>query len=220
MRKYSRIVVYVLMILVFNIIFFLVGGTDRTTSTWIAYAFTHIAFIVSYVAPLYCKNYKRIPENLITIYVFAWLYSIIAIILNAFIILLELKGIKLCIILNVVLLVIYILQLILNLNVNYTVEKNLETIDAERQFVRDVSAKLNMCMRTVSDHEVRKNLEKAYDAVRTSPLHSNANCMDYEVEIIRLASLLEQKVDAEAYDEAVKIAGDIVKNTKKRNALI
>ena len=29
MKKYSRIVVYVLMILVFNIIFFLVGGKNK-----------------------------------------------------------------------------------------------------------------------------------------------------------------------------------------------
>ena len=130
------------------------------------------------------------------------------------------ESVKGCLILNIVLLVLYFIQLIINLNINYAVERNLETMDAEREFIKGVSAKIKASMTMVQDQKVRKILEKAYDTVRTSPLHSKDECMDYEVEVIRLANELEVKVDQSEYMEAVNIANDIIKNIKKRNALL
>lgn len=220
MKSYLRIARYVAAAVIFNLVFFLVGGIEQTVAGWIAYAFVHIALIISFVAPLYCINYKRIPENLITIYAFAWIYSALAIILNIVLIMIKTDSIKITLITNAVLLALYFIQLTININVNHAVEKNLETIEAERQFVRDVSSKLKMCMTMVKEQEARKVVEKAYDAVRTSPLHSNEQVMNYEIEVIRLSGKLETAVDAENYEEAMAIAEEIVKNTKKRNAML
>ena len=139
-KQMMRTVVYIGYIIVYNLIFFL-KGTNGSTAGWIAYGFVWLAILVSYIAPLYCKNYKRIPENLITNYVFSWIYSGVTIIFNAAVIIGKIESVPLTVILNLTFAVVYLQQLFVSLRVNYEVERNLERTDAERQFVREVSKK-------------------------------------------------------------------------------
>lgn len=220
MKNTFRIITYILIIALFNLIFWFVGGTEHSTATWCAYGFAHIAMIATFVSPFYCYNYKRIPENLTVIYSLSWLYTAIAFVLNCIFILTKVENVKLCVIINTILLVLYIILLLVNIYVNHNVEKNIENIDAERQFVRETSSKLKMCMALINDMEIKKSVERAYDSVRTSPLHSSSQAMTYEVEIIRLVSLIEQKIDNNAWDDIPSISTEIVKNVQKRNSVL
>lgn len=215
-----RTVVYIGYIIIYNLIFFMKGGMDSSTAGWIAYGFVWLAILISYIAPLYCKNYKRIPENLVTNYTFSWIYSAVTIVFNAIVILLKIKSVPLTLILNLIFVVLYLQQLFYSLRVNYEVETNLERTDAERQFVRDVSKKLQMCRQMTDDAALKKEIEKAYDAVRSCPLKSNDMAMNYEIKIIGLTDTLESKMDNNQNQEVPGIVQDILSNVKKRNAML
>lgn len=215
-----RTVVYIGYIIIYNLIFFMKGGMDSSTAGWIAYGFVWLAILISYIAPLYCKNYKRIPENLVTNYTFSWIYSAVTIVFNAIVILLKIKSVPLTLILNLIFVVLYLQQLFYSLRVNYEIETNLERTDAERQFVRDVSKKLQMCRQMTDDAALKKEIEKAYDAVRTCPLKSNDMAMNYEIKIIGLTDTLESKMDNNQNQEVPGIVQDILNNVKKRNAML
>lgn len=219
-RQILRAIIYFLIAVIFNLIFFIVGGTKHNSAEWMAYVWTYVAIIVSFSAPLLCIKYKRTPENLVTIYLFAWLYSIGITVFNALIMLFNIKSIKIVILINGVVFLVYLILLIFNMRVNYDIEKNDETIDSERQFVHGISNKIRMCMQNVDDVNTQKSLEKAYDAVRTSPLYTNSQVMNYEIEVVRLAGELEMATDNKDYELAKEIAGKIVTNTNKRNALL
>lgn len=218
-KQMMRTVVYIGYIIVYNLIFFL-KGTNGSTAGWIAYGFVWLAILVSYIAPLYCKNYKRIPENLITNYVFSWIYSGVTIIFNAAVIMGKIESVPLTVILNLTFAVVYLQQLFVSLRVNYEVERNLERTDAERQFVREVSKKLQMCRQQTEDAALKKEIEKAYDAVRSCPLKSNDTAMNYEIKIIGLTDTLENKLDEDQTQEIPGIVQEILKNVKKRNAML
>ena len=218
-KQMMRTVVYIGYIIVYNLIFFL-KGTNGSTAGWIAYGFVWLAILVSYIAPLYCKNYKRIPENLITNYVFSWIYSGVTIIFNAAVIIAKIESVPLTVILNLTFAVVYLQQLFVSLRVNYEVERNLERTDAERQFVREVSKKLQMCRQQTEDAALKKEIEKAYDAVRSCPLKSNDTAMNYEIKIIGLTDTLENKLDEDQTQEIPGIVQEILKNVKKRNAML
>ena len=218
-KQMMRTVVYIGYIIVYNLIFFL-KGTNGSTAGWIAYGFVWLAILVSYIAPLYCKNYKRIPENLITNYVFSWIYSGVTIIFNAAVIIGKIESVPLTVILNLTFAVVYLQQLFVSLRVNYEVERNLERTDAERQFVREVSKKLQMCRPQTEDAALKKEIEKAYDAVRSCPLKSNDTAMNYEIKIIGLTDTLENKLDEDQTQEIPGIVQEILKNVKKRNAML
>lgn len=215
-----RTVVYIGYIIIYNLIFFMKGGMDSSVAGWIAYGFVWLAILISYIAPLYCKNYKRIPENLVTNYTFSWIYSAVTIVFNAIVILLKIKSVPLTLILNLIFVVLYLQQLFYSLRVNYEVETNLERTDAERQFVRDVSKKLQMCRQMTDDAALKKEIEKAYDAVRSCPLKSNDMAMNYEIKIIGLVDTLESKMDNNQNQEIPGIVQDILNNVKKRNAML
>ena len=219
-KQIMRTVVYIGYIIIYNLIFFMKGGMDSSTAGWIAYGFVWLAILISYIAPLYCKNYKRIPENLVTNYTFSWIYSAVTIVFNAIVILLKIKSVPLTLILNLIFVVLYLQQLFYSLRVNYEVETNLERTDAERQFVRDVSKKLQMCRQMTDDAALKKEIEKAYDAVRSCPLKSNDMAMNYEIKIIGLIDTLESKMDNNQNQEVPGIVQDILSNVKKRNAML
>lgn len=219
-KQIMRTVVYIGYIIIYNLIFFMKGGMDSSTAGWIAYGFVWLAILISYIAPLYCKNYKRIPENLVTNYTFSWIYSAVTIVFNAIVILLKIKSVPLTLILNLIFVVLYLQQLFYSLRVNYEVETNLERTDAERQFVRDVSKKLQMCRQMTDDAALKKEIEKAYDAVRSCPLKSNDMAMNYEIKIIGLTDTLESKMDNNQNQEVPGIVQDILSNVKKRNTML
>ena len=219
-KQIMRTVVYIGYIIIYNLIFFMKGGMDSSVAGWIAYGFVWLAILISYIAPLYCKNYKRIPENLVTNYTFSWIYSAVTIVFNAIVILLKIKSVPLTLILNLIFVVLYLQQLFYSLRVNYEVETNLERTDAERQFVRDVSKKLQMCRQMTDDAVLKKEIEKAYDAVRSCPLKSNDMAMNYEIKIIGLTDTLESKIDNNQNQEVPGIVQDILNNVKKRNAML
>ena len=219
-KQIMRTVVYIGYIIIYNLIFFMKGGMDSSVAGWIAYGFVWLAILISYIAPLYCKNYKRIPENLVTNYTFSWIYSAVTIVFNAIVILLKIKSVPLTLILNLIFVVFYLQQLFYSLRVNYEVETNLERTDAERQFVRDVSKKLQMCRQMTDDAVLKKEMEKAYDAVRSCPLKSNDMAMNYEIKIIGLVDTLESKLDNNQNQEIPGIVQDILNNVKKRNAML
>lgn len=219
-KQIMRTVVYIGYIIIYNLIFFMKGGMDSSVAGWIAYGFVWLAILISYIAPLYCKNYKRIPENLVTNYTFSWIYSAVTIVFNAIVILLKIKSVPLTLILNLIFVVFYLQQLFYSLRVNYEVETNLERTDAERQFVRDVSKKLQMCRQMTDDAALKKEIEKAYDAVRSCPLKSNDMAMNYEIKIIGLTDTLESKMDNNQNQEVPGIVQDILNNVKKRNAML
>ncbi len=219
-KQIMRTVVYIGYIIIYNLIFFMKGGMDSSVAGWIAYGFVWLAILISYIAPLYCKNYKRIPENLVTNYTFSWIYSAVTIVFNAIVILLKIKSVPLTLILNLIFVVFYLQQLFYSLRVNYEVETNLERTDAERQFVRDVSKKLQMCRQMTDDAALKKEIEKAYDAVRSCPLKSNDMAMNYEIKIIGLVDTLESKLDNNQNQEIPGIVQDILNNVNKRNAML
>ena len=219
-KQIMRTIVYIGYIIIYNLIFFMKGGMDSSAAGWIAYGFVWLAILVSYIAPLYCKNYKRIPENPITNYTFSWIYSGIAILFNAVVLLVKVQSVSVVLILNVIFCIMYLQQLFISLRVNYEVETNLEQIDAERQFVREVSKKLQMCRQQTNNEVLKKEIEKAYDAVRCCPLKSNDMAMKYEIQIIALTDKLGNKLDDNKIQEIPEIVQEILKNVKKRNAML
>lgn len=213
-------VTYLFLAVLFNVIFYLLWGVKHTSGGWISYGFVHIALVVSWISSVYCANYKRIPENLASIYGFAWLYSIISIILNAFFIAIDINNFKLPLLINLALLVVYVIQLMKNISINEEVEKNLETTEYGRQYVNSVSSMLKVVLENVSDVSNKKNIEKAYDIVRTSQIRGGENVNNIESEVVRLTSELYNNSSAMSVAEIDKCAKDVISMANKRNLMI
>ena len=63
-KQIMRTIVYIGYIIIYNLIFFMKGGMDSSAAGWIAYGFVWLAILVSYIAPLYCKNTGKSDNKL------------------------------------------------------------------------------------------------------------------------------------------------------------
>ena len=53
-----KIVIGLIFLIVFNVLFFLLGGTERTDTEWVCYGFIHTAYLCFLVTPLFCNSGK------------------------------------------------------------------------------------------------------------------------------------------------------------------
>ena len=87
--------------------------------------------------------------------------------------------------------------------------------------IRDAKLNTVELLRQMTDDAVlKKEIEKAYDAVRSCPLKSNDMAMNYEIKIIGLVDTLESKLNNNQNQEIPGIVQDILNNVKKRNAML
>lgn len=212
-----RGIIYAIVLVAINMIYFMFGGADRASYEWLAYGFIMGSIIISFCAILSCINYKRVPDNLITLDLATWLYSIASLIINTIFILINFSNIKIILVINMLLLGLFIIVYSINMSVNNAIERNLGDLEADKHFVKNVSDKLKIIMDIAQGETIKNKIEMAYDTVRTAPVKSNSRAMEYEIKIISLVEAVEQKIEQQDFANAEQLLGDILINIKKRN---
>lgn len=155
-QKKLRIAVFLVLLAVFNAIFYLSGVTERGIGAWIAYAVVHI----------FC-----------------------------------------------------FLVLLIGLS-NHKTSENLELQKAERIYVKKCSADLKGIMDKVNNRETYKQIEKVYDFIHASPIKSNEQVMEYEIEVFRLIRDLDKYVEAQNIEAIQKTVDNIMKYASQRNHML
>lgn len=59
-----KLVIGLIFLIVFNVLFFLLGGTERSDTEWVCYGFIHAAYLCLLVTPLFCNAEKERPFSL------------------------------------------------------------------------------------------------------------------------------------------------------------
>ena len=67
---------------------------------------------------------------------------------------------------------------------------------------------------------IYKKVEKVYDFIHSSPIKSNNQVMEYEIEVFRLVSMLDKCVDNNNMSEIDKTIDEIMKNAGARNRML
>ena len=211
------IVLNLIFLIVFNVFFFMLGGTDHKASVWISYAFIHIAYLLMAATPFITAKSKSSSVFGLALYTISSGYFLVQFVVGVFFILIKLNGIKAAILVQLLLAAVYSIILLVNMIAN---EK---TADAEvkRQFqiayVKDASAKLSLLKDKVSDKDLKKKVEKVYDAVYTSPIKSHPEIAQLESKILQSINELENAIMAEDTDAITTITDSLHGAITERN---
>jgi hypothetical protein len=90
----------------------------------------------------------------------------------------------------------------------------------EIRYIKDASAKLKSILETISDKEVKKKVERIYDAVYSSPVKSHPNLTQLEKSILRTINELEIQVRADNKDDILSLANFLLTSVDERNNLL
>lgn len=204
-------------LIVFNVIFFVVGGTDHKLSVWISYIFIHFAYLMILITPLLLKKSVKNTSLGLSLYSISAVYFFITFIIGIFFILLHLDNYKSGLVIHVIIAGIYAIILISNMIANeYTVE-NIEKHETEIKYVKECSARLKGILDRTEDRKMKKKIEQVYDLIHSSQVKSEVHVRDYEIQVINLIEALDEKTQENNTDMVNELLKEITNIANKRN---
>lgn len=204
-------------LIVFNIVFFVMGGAQHPASVWISYGFIHFAYIMLVITPFLIRKSSSAAVFGFSLYSISSAYFFAAFILGVIFIAAHPENYKWSLIVQVVIAGFYAIMLISNMIANEHTADSIERHEMELQYVKESSAMLKGIMEMTSDKALKKKIEKAYDLLHSSQVKSSGAVRDYEVTVMDLIEVLEQHVARNDVAAANTTLDKIMKNANERN---
>lgn len=204
-------------LIVFNIVFFVMGGAQHPASVWISYGFIHFAYIMLVITPFLIRKSSSAAVFGFSLYSISSAYFFAAFILGVIFIAAHPENYKWSLIVQVVIAGFYAIMLISNMIANEHTADSIERHEMELQYVKESSAMLKGIMEMASDKALKKKIEKAYDLLHSSQVKSSGAVRDCEVTVMDLIEVLEQHVARNDVAAANTTLDKIMKNANERN---
>ena len=204
-------------LIVFNIVFFVMGGAQHPASVWISYGFIHFAYIMLVITPFLIRKSSSAAVFGFSLYSISSAYFFAAFILGVIFIAAHPENYKWSLIVQVVIAGFYAIMLISNMIANEHTADSIERHEMELRYVKESSAMLKGIMEMASDKALKKKIEKAYDLLHSSQVKSSGAVRDYEVTVMDLIEVLEQHVARNDVAAANTTLDKIMKNANERN---
>ena len=181
-----KIVIGLIFLIVFNVLFFLLGGTERSDTEWVCYGFIHAAYLCLLVTPLFCNAGKGETVLSASLYLRALFYFFTELVIGIGFIWYDsynpIPIVWSAIIQGILLAVFLILQL-MSVLANDATKASLAKQRQERVYIRSLAENLKEAMRQVNDPALRKQIANCYESLRNSSLESFPEAAAAEMEL-------------------------------------
>ena len=204
-------------LIIFNLIFYMTGGTVRPVSVWISYGFIHIAYLFLVCTTLFVKPGENAALFGMTLGAVSGVYFIVELIVGSAFILIASEGYKACVIVHAVITGIYVIILIINILANDTTATAQKRHNAEVNYLKETCMILHEIMEQVGDKSARKKVEKLYDLMQSSPAKSRRDVQELEFQIIESLEQLNEKAAAINSEEVERQIEKIQRLARERN---
>lgn len=216
-KRFLWIILDLVFLIVFNVVFFVAGGTKHEATVWISYGFIHFAYIMMLITPFLVKKSTNTAVLGFPLYSISSAYFLVAFIVGLIFIFTHPESYKMSLIVQVIIAGIYAIMLISNMIANEHTAESVERHEMELRYVKDASAHLKSIMDSVSDKAMRKKIERLYDLLHSSPAKSNSTVRDYELTVLDLIDALENDLSRGDIPAANATISKIERNASERN---
>lgn len=217
MKKILWIVLDAVLLIVFNVLFFLMGGTEHPASVWISYGFIHFAYLMLLLTPLFVREGSGAEQYRRPLFGISGFYFFAEFIMGIIFILIAPEGFKLALSLQLVLMGIYVIMLVSNMLANEHTADSIERTEHELKYVKESSALLDSIMRQVADNRLKRKVEKVYDLIHSSPSRSSYAVFHLEQDVINEIGNLYNAVIKKDTQLIIQISDKIYSLAEERN---
>ena len=211
-KQYTRItVIYTAVFAIYNIIVLLLFS-EKNHIFWISYGFMCAAFIANVVSMLTAFRRKK-PDGTVAeavfwgipLFSFSVFYFVGELFMSfVFMLFREHAGTKLCVALQVIFLLVFVIFAMLALISRDVSGEISDNVASNVRAMKLLSADVAALERDCTDPELKKQLHKVEEAIRYSDPMTNSTVSGLDVEISNLVSALENSCRSAAEDEAAK----------------
>ncbi len=181
---------------VFNVLFFVVGGTEHIASIWISYGFMHFAYFMVLATVLLIRKSKSKAVFGFSLYSISSVYFFLEFIIGLFFISKINESYKVALSVQVILAGLYAVILLANLIANEHTADSLEKQSTEAHYIKEASSRLKLLVGKSADKDINKKLEKLYDLMHSSSSSSAPSVNEIEHKIRESIMDLENAVKA------------------------
>ena len=204
-------------LVVFNIIFFILGGAGHNAHVWISYGFIHFSYLMLLLTPLLIRKGNNGFIFGMSLYSISIGYFFVELFIGTVFILVASKSNKAALLTQIVIASIYVACLISNIMANEQSSNNVEQHETELKYVKKSASNLNSIIKSISDPNIKKKVEKAYDLISSSPVRSHSSIWWIELDIMDEIEKLSAAVNRQNNDQVIQLLDSIIEMANERN---
>ena len=211
------IVLNSIFLILFNTLFFVLGGSDHNASVWISYSFIHLAYFMLLFTPLYINKNKNMAIFGYPLFSVSSTYFLIQFVTGVVFILVAPEGYKAALTIQLCLAGLYGIVLISCMIANEYTAKADDVRQEQVAYVKVATAKMKSILENINDKEIRKQVERVYDAINSSPVKSRPSLAQIENEILVAVDELDEVVSNGDKEQTLSLIKSLVKMVDERN---
>lgn len=217
MKNFTRVLLSLVFVAVFNALFFIIGGTEHEVSVWVAYGFIHFAYLMYIITPMTARNHKHSYVFALSLGKVSIVYFAVEFVVNMFFILLSLEGYKFCLVVNILISGVYAVALLSNIFANESSYEQVKRQDAELNYVKGCAASLDVIASQTEDRALKRQIEDVRDLVHSSQSRSDPSVRDLERGVKEQIEMLSGYVKSGRLDDAADMLKKIKNCAEERN---
>lgn len=214
------ILLYLVFIVIFNTIFFMVGGTNHTASVWISYAFIHFAYFMATATPILARKSSSSHVFNFSISYISNIYLFLEFVIGMVFIIIGSDSYKAALTIQIIVAAIYIVFLLMDLIADERTADSVEQHEKDVLYIKDMSSRVRLLIGKLTDKSLNKELERLYDLIYSSPSQSMPIVNNLEINITSKILELESFVRMNDEENALKICKNIEYLMEERNSII
>lgn len=182
--KILSILIHIIVLAVFNALYFGIGGTDHPISAWISYGFIHLAYVMMIVTPYITQKGKDRSSFSSSMYAITSAFLIIEIIFGGAIIVVGPEGHKFSLFSQLIITSIYFIILFGNMMSDEHTANAVDRHESELMYIKESCSALKSILSDISDKQLYRKVEHTYDLIQSSPSHSSASVRNIENQVL------------------------------------
>lgn len=163
-----RIVLSLLFLVVFNVLFFLLCGTENKDSVWLSYGFIHFAYLLMLILPLFKTKGDASYYLSWTLYSQGFSYFLLELVAGVVFIALNLDSIAWPLIVQTLLWFVFMLIIIANAWANDSTSKSLEKREQELASYQQNRLAIRRLSSLTSNMNLKREINLLYDKMSAS----------------------------------------------------
>ena len=204
-------------LILFNTLFFVLGGSDHNASVWISYSFIHLAYFLLLFTPLFINKNKNMAIFGYPLFSVSSTYFLIQFVTGIVFILVAPEGFKVALTVQLCLAGLYGIVLISCMIANEYTAKADDVRQEQIAYVKVATAKMKSLLENINDKDVRKQVEKVYDVINSSPVKSHPSMAQMENDILVAVGELDEVVSCGEKERIGALVKSLVKMAEDRN---
>lgn len=215
-NKIARFTMEILFLAVFNTLFFVICGTENSTSIWISYGFIHLSYLCILITPYFKRGTKGLSILGTTLYSISFFYFFVELLTGILLMYFQLES-KWALLIQVILFGLFLLVFLSSFMANESTKESIATSQNEASYIKDNAYQLKIVLQQIKDRNAYKKVERCYDLLHGSPTKSILKVKGMEVEICSKIEELKKAVSSNNWDQINQLTDDLSKKIEERN---